>query len=124
MVAPLVLEGTWDEISARADELRGWRLRVVGLSRVDAARREQPATADSSGQSRTPGSPSSDTGMDQVRNGEPDTYPVSPFFSTDESSLPFDLPRPGEAVLVPYVDGGERLPEFPPEWRDGEQCGV
>ncbi|HUG94474.1 MAG TPA: hypothetical protein VML55_26895 [Planctomycetaceae bacterium] len=45
-------------------------------------------------------------------------YPVIPFLVTDECSLPFDLPRPGEAEFVPYIEGGERLPEFPPGWRD------
>jgi hypothetical protein len=36
MTEPLVLEGTWEEICARADEFRGWWLRVTVLSDAPA----------------------------------------------------------------------------------------
>jgi hypothetical protein len=111
MIAPLVLEGTWEEIAARADEFRGCHLRVEVLSPVLADQQEPAAD-------RAPDSATLDAG------DEPDGYPVDPFFVTDECSLPFDLPRPGEPDLVPYIDGADRLPEVPPEWRDKERDSV
>jgi hypothetical protein len=106
VIAPLVLEGTWDELCARAEEFRGCRLRLTVLSQTARVAREQQ------------------TSNGGVRDRVLEDYPVNPFFMTDECPVPFDLPRPGEPVLVPYVEGGDRLPEFPEEWRREEQDGV
>ena len=100
MIMPLVLEGTWEEIRARADEFRGCRVRLTVLSRTPVA--EQPETSPRAG----------------VRDGAPQDYPVTPYFTTDECLVPVDLRPLAEGTIVPFVDGGQLPPRLPAELRE------
>ena len=106
MVIPLVLEGTWEEIRARADEFRGCRVRLMVLSPKPVS--EQPETAPRAG----------------VRDGAPQDYPVTPFFTTDECSAPIDLRPLAKGTIVPFVDGGQLPPRLPAELREEGNANV
>ncbi|HUG94475.1 MAG TPA: hypothetical protein VML55_26900 [Planctomycetaceae bacterium] len=102
MIAPLVLEGTWDEICARADELRGRWLRVEAF------------TADQRGGSATP---APELPKAESRKG----YLATPVILSDEAAATFAFYRPkGASKRVPFRKGGKRLPTVALEQRDEE----
>ena len=93
MPEQVVIEGTWEEISAHADELAGRRVRLTILD-AEAPAQVTAATAES---------------------GE-SGYRANPVFETEEILAPFDFPRsPGRPVEA--LKGDIRLPDVPAEWR-------
>jgi hypothetical protein len=94
MIAPLVLEGTWDEICARAEEFRGCRIRLMVLSQTAASEQERSAQTAAPRKRYTPN-------------------PV--ILDTSEYPNPVDLPRLKKGVRVKARQGDRPIPEIPAE---------
>jgi hypothetical protein len=92
MIAPLVLEGTWEEIAARAEELRGCRLRVQVLTPEQESAGQEQKTESSKPQDRK--------------------YTPNPIILTDEGPAIFDVYRSGPGEPVKCREGGKRLPSI------------
>jgi hypothetical protein len=101
-VPTLVVEGVPGEIYERLERRARAQNRSLSEEAVRLLQqglgREGAAPADASGGPPTGGWPLRD----------PDPPAVS-----EETGAPCDLPRPGEAVQVPAIEGADRLPDPP-----------
>lgn len=93
MPEQVVIEGTWEEIVAHADELAGRKVRLTVLDTQTPPLSPAAATRE---------------------------YRANPMFEPTEISAPFDIPRPGPGVLVRSQPGGSRLPDIPAAWLEEE----